>query len=160
MAEKICLCLNLEGSQLSQYANYNFNSVCEFNGVNLGASDSGIFVLDSGDLDGSTEIEAFFELVTTDFGIANQKRIRSVYLGYETNGDLLLTVKDDDGNERRYSVEPNHENNEEHTAKINIGRDGKGRFWMFRIDNLNGSDFSADSIEAVPVILGKRPSSS
>lgn len=160
MTEKLGLCLNIDGNQLSQYANYNFNSMCKFNGVYLGAGDSGIFKLDDGNLDGTGEIEAFFELVTTDIGIANQKRIRTVYLGYETDGDLTLTLKDDDGNERRFSVEANHLGNKEHTAKISIGRDGKGRFWMFRIDNVNGSDFSVDSIEAVPVILGKKPSSS
>ena len=158
--DRLGLCLNIEGNQLSQWANYNFNSMCEFNGVHLGASEDGVFVLEDGDLDDTAEIEAFFELVTTDFGISNQKRLRAVYLGYEADGDLMMTIEDDEGNERRFSVEPNHLDNKEHTAKINIGRDGKGRHWMFRIDNANGSDFSIDNIEAVPVILGKRPSSS
>lgn len=158
--DRLGLCLCIEGNQASQYANYNFNSMCKFNGAYLGASEDGIFTLEDGDLDDTAEIEAFFELATTDFGIANQKRLRSVYLGYEADGDLMMTVEDDEGGERRYSVEPNHLDNKENTTKIDIGRDGKGRHWTFRIDNVNGSDFSIDSIEAIPTILGKRPSTS
>jgi hypothetical protein len=151
------ICLHLLGEQLSQYANYNFNSVCRFGDKYLGANDSGIFELDSGDDDAGTDIEAFFELLTTDMGTEHQKRIRSVYVGYETNGDLLLTVKDDEDNERHFTLKPNHVGNKQQTSKVPIGRDGKGRYWMFRIDNVNGSDFGINSITAVPVILNRRP---
>jgi hypothetical protein len=151
------LCLHLLGEQLSQYGNYNFNSLCKFGDMYLGANGSGIFQLDSGDTDAGSPVEAFFELINTDMGIEHQKRIRAVYIGYETNGDLALTVKDDDGNERRYTIKPNHIGNQQQTSRVPVGRDGKGRYWMFRIDNVNGSDFGINSITAVPVVLNRRP---
>ena len=155
--EQLGLCLHLLGEQLSQYANYDFNSVCKFDGKYIGANDSGIFQLDSGETDADTAIEAFFELIVTDMGIEHQKRIRSAYVGYETNGDLMLTVKDDEDNERNYTIKPNHIGHMQQTSKVPIGRDGKGRYWMFRIDNVNGSDFGINSITAVPVVLNRRP---
>lgn len=151
------LCLHLLGEQLSQYGNYNFNSLCKFGDMYLGANDSGIFNLDSGDTDAGTSIEAFFELANTDMGVEHQKRIRVAYIGYETNGELAITVKDDDGNERQYTIKPNHIGNKQQTSRVPIGRDGKGRYWMFRIDNVNGSDFGINSITAVPVVLNRRP---
>lgn len=158
MPDYLGLCLQLEISALSQYANYNFNSMCKFNGAYLGANESGIFTLDSGGLDDTTDIEAFFELITSDWGMEHQKRIRSLYVGYETNGNLMLTVKDDDGNQREYLLEPNHVDNQQHSSKLPGDRNGKGRYWMFRVDNVNGSDFSVDSIKVLPVILNRKPS--
>lgn len=157
MPDYLGLCLELSGLRASQYANYNFNSMCKFNGYYLGANESGIFMLDSGDLDNTAQIEAFFELVTSDYGVPNQKRWRTMYIGYETEGNLTLIVKDDDNNERQYTLEPIFAGLEQHSGKVSIGRDGKGRYWMVRIENVNGVDFSVDRITGIPVILGKKP---
>lgn len=158
MPEYLGLCLALERVAPTQYRNYNFNSMCKFGDVYLGAGESGIFTLDDGDLDDTDAIEAFFELVTSDWGIPTQKRIRSLYISYETNGDLILSVFDDDNNERNYMLEPLYASNKQYTQKVAIGRDGKGTYWMIRIENINGVDFSIDKIQAVPIILGKKPS--
>ena len=160
MADCLGLCIELTGSRASQYEGYDFNSMCKFGEVYLGAGDSGIMVLDSGNMDSATKIEAFFELPTSDFGSEHQKRMRSVYIGGETNGELQLTLKDDDGNERAFLVSPNHSGNQQHAMKVSAGRNGKGRYWMFRIDNVNGSDFSVDSITILPVLMNRRPSGS
>lgn len=157
MPDYLGLCMELRGYRVSQYANYNFNSMCKFNGVYLGANESGIFVLDSGDRDDTTQIEAFFELATSDFGVANQKRWRSMYIGYKTEGDLILTVTDDQDNERVYDLNPIFADLSSHGQKVAVGRDGKGRYWMLRIDNVGGVDFSVDRILGIPVILGRKP---
>ena len=160
MANYLGICLELSGFRPSQYASYNFNSMCKFGDKYLGANENGIFELDNGDLDGLADVDAFFELATSDFGSANQKRIRSAYIGYEANGDLLLTVKDDEDNERTFNLEANHLDNMQHSAKVPIGRNGKGRYYTFRFDNIAGSDFSVDSIKIIPVILNRKPSKS
>lgn len=152
--------MELTASRVSQYEGYNFNSMCKFEDVYLGAGDNGIMVLDSGHSDNTSKIEAFFELVTSDFGSEHQKRIRSVYIGGETNGELQLTLKDDDENERHFVISPNHSGNQQHTMKVSAGRNGKGRYWMFRIDNVNGSDFSVDSITILPILMNRKPSRS
>ena len=158
MADTIGLCIELTASRASQYEGYDFNSMAKLGDVYLGAGDAGIMVLDSGHLDATAKIEAFFELPTSDFGSEHQKRIRHAYIGGETNGELQLTIKDDDGNDREFLIYPNHSGNQQHTMKVSCGRDGKGRYWMFRIDNVNGSDFSVDTITILPILLNRRPS--
>ena len=158
MADYLGLCLHLKGGQLSQWANYNFNSMAKIGNQYVGAGENGLMKLESGDLDNTEAIDAFFELVTSDWGIPAQKRIRSIYVGYEANGDLTLTVKDDDGRSYTFSLQPNHADNEEHGVKLPGWRKGKGRYWMFRIDNVNGSDFSVDSMMVLPIILHRKPS--
>lgn len=158
MADYLGLCLNLKGGQLSQWANYNFNSMATIGGQPVGANDEGLFKLNTGGHDNGQNIEAFFELVTSDWGLPGQKRIRSWLVGYEADGDLTLTVKDDDGNERTYVLEPNHGANQQHSAKVPGARDGKGRYWMIRVDNVNGSDFSIDSLMVLPIVLNNKPS--
>jgi hypothetical protein len=166
MTEYLGICLHLEGQQGSQYAHYNFNSLCRFAGMNLGANDNGIFKLDDGDLDysapdTSAEIDAFVELPTSDWGIANQKRIRSAHLGIETNGELLLTLTDDEGIDYRYDVVPDFVANKQHSVRVTAGRNnGKGRYWRIRLDNINGADFSLNNLRVFPVVLGPRPARS
>lgn len=154
----MCLCLSLSGNQLSQFTNYNYNSICKFHGKYYGASDSGIFELDTGDLDDTATIHAYFELPVSDWGVDNQKRIRSAHLGVESNGELLLTLTDDEGRSYPYTVTPNQVSHKQHGTKITAGRNnGKGRYWQLRVDNIDGADFSVNSISVYPVILNTRP---
>lgn len=155
--ERLTICLNLKGAQPSQWARYNFNSMAKIGGKYVGANDQGLFALNTGGHDNGDPIDAFLELVTSDWGIAHQKRIRSLYVGFETDGDLIISVKDDDDNERNYVISPHHTANKQHSARVPGSRDGKGRYWSIRIDNVNGSDFSIDMIEVIPIVLNRRP---
>jgi hypothetical protein len=157
MADYLGLCLALERTAPTQYWNYNFNSMVKFGDSFLGANENGIFVLDSGNDDANTDIEAFFELATSDWGITNIKRVRRIYVNYESNGDLMLSVKDDEDNLRYYLLEPVHLPNKQHAARVGVGRDGKGVHWMVRVENINGSDFSVDRIQVIPTVLGLKP---
>ena len=149
------LCLELSLLAPTQYVNYNFDSMCKFGDTYLGCNEYGIFSLE-GDKDGLTDIEAFFELITTDFGIPNQKRIRKAYLGYETSGSLVLEIKDDEDNVRRYPVEASLNDQRQHSTKIAVGRNGKGRYWTFKLENVDGCDFSIDSLDILMTVLAKK----
>jgi len=155
--EHLGLVLNLKRRALSQYANYNFNSMCKFGDNYIGANESGIFTLDNGSDDAGADIVAFFELITSDYGILNQKRIRSLFVGYETDGRLILKIKDDDNNERPFTLPAEVAGNKQVSAQINPGRDGKGRYWMIRVENVEGSDLSVDTITAIFILLSKKP---
>lgn len=157
MPDYLGICVENEGFRVSQYSGWNFNSMCKFGEVYLGANENGIFVIDSGNLDNTSDIDAYFQTATTDFGLAFQKRWRSVYVGYETNGQMLLKLYDDDGNERVYQFSPIFSDNEQHGNRISIGRDGRGRYWSFRIENSLGADFSVNNITGIPVITTRKP---
>jgi hypothetical protein len=158
MPDTLGLCIELTGSRASQYEGYDFNSMCKFGDVYLGAGDAGIKVLDSGSLDVAANISAFFELPTSDFGDEHQKRVRAAFLGLEASGSVLFTLKHDDGTSRSYTVTPTLITNKQHMVKVWAGRNGKGRYWMVRIDNVSGSDFSVDAIALLLVLLNRKPS--
>lgn len=155
--EKVALNINLSNMAVTQYCNYSYNSFCKIGDKYFGASDSGIFKL-TGDSNNGTDIDAFFELVVSDFGVSNVKRIRSVYVGYEAKGDLLITLKDNEDNKRSYTLSHITSAYDRQTgSKVSVGRDGIGRYWQVRIDNINGVFFAVDSIEILAVILGRKP---
>lgn len=152
---KAILNINLSNLAVSQYCNYDFNSFCKIGDKYYGASDSGIFEL-TGDDDAGTNIDAFFELLVSDFGISNMKRIRTAYIGGEADGALKLTLKDNEDNSREYTVNL-ISGSKQSSAKVPVGRDGIGRYWQVKIDNKTGAYFAVDSIELLMIILGRKP---
>ena len=140
---------------VTQYCEYNFNSFCKIGDKHYGATDDGIFEL-VGDTDAGEDIDAWFELPMSDFGISNVKRLRRIYLGYEATGDLIVKVKDNENNERQYPLD-NITLDKQIGGRITVERDQLGRYWGERIENVRGAYFAVDSIEVVPVILGRKP---
>ena len=155
MSDKLTLSLNLVNMAVTQFCNYDFNSFCKIGDKYFGANDSGIFELTGND-DAGSNIGAFFELVLSDFGISNMKRIRSLYVGGESDGSLTVTLKDDENNSRTYNLNLTS-GNKQSSGKVPVGRDGRGRYWQVRIDNVSGAYFAIDSIKALAVILGRKP---
>ena len=155
------LCLEFTGRRASQYAGYNFNSMCKFGTTYLGANSNGIFQLDSGQYDynsgSKASITSFFETPVSDWGIPNQKRVRFIHLSYETNGKIKITSTCDEDDETARAVSTTVTGNKQHAKRITGRRDIKGRHWSFRVDNVGGSDYSIDSILITPVITGREP---
>ena len=153
MSEQLGICLNLAKLGISQYANYNFNSSCELNGVVLAASEDGIFTLDTADNDNGTPIDAFIESMITDLGIPNPKRMRTISMGYEASGAIKVTTTANELRERRTYIFPAGKDRLQGSGTTKGYRNCKGRYWQYRIDNIEGCDFSIDSLEVVPIIL-------
>ena len=143
--------INLINKALAQFTNFNFNSYCHFCGKYLGANSDGIFEL-TGETDNGSHIKAMFEPVMTDFGISHPKRMRFVYIGMETYGDLSITCMPEGEDSKTYTIEQGHDGQQR--RRVAIGRDnGYGHYWTFRIENRDGCDFSVDSIDILPVVL-------
>ena len=151
MSDKLTLSINLSNMAVVQWCDYDFNSFCQIGENYYGSNENGIFLLD-GDDDNGTNIDAFFELVLSDFGISNMKRIRSIYVGGEANGGLTLALKDDENNSRTYVLNLTS-GNKQSSGKVNVGRDGQGRYWQTRIDNIGGAYFAIDAIEVLAIIF-------
>ena len=69
---------NLINYAPTQYTNFNYTSMCVFNGVVLGAGSSGLYRACCGDTDNAVAIDAYFVPHKTDFGIANEKTIEQL----------------------------------------------------------------------------------
>jgi hypothetical protein len=151
----LTLAVNLKNLATSQYVNYDFNSFATISGVAIGFSQDGIFELDNTKTDAGTAIDAFAELVNSDWGIPNLKRCRRIHVGYEAEGGINLILTTDEGYEESYSLKPVLAEEQQGGSVICARRSQKGRYWKVKVENIKGGDFSLDSITVDPTILSK-----
>lgn len=141
----------LNGSRFSQYINFPFNSMVRFGERFLGASSAGLFEIGA-DKDNGTNIAAEFEFPTTDLGVHNKKRIRFIYLGYETTGDLEFEVITDQQPGKVYRVTKVNKQGQQRN-RFPVQRTQQGRYLALKVRNINGSDFGVDRVEVLPIVL-------
>jgi hypothetical protein len=153
---KLTVCVDLMSGAVTQYGGYNFNGMTAFDQMRLGGNSNGLFLLKDGDLDGSAEIEAFFETGKTDFGTSHQKRQMKVVLGYRTDGNLQVTsfpdIDSQDNKRVSYQREmaANKKDLSPHSQEVTIGyNQKKARYHAVEVRNLGGSDFTVHSMHSV-----------
>lgn len=150
--------VNTEGAMpVSEYDNFNFNSLAEYKGVVYGTSDEGLYVMGADD-DAGTPIAAELTSLFLDMGTSRMKRIRAAYLGYTSTGDLVMKV-------RSFACGQLTENwykaktagtEAPHGGRMLVGQGMKSRYWQFELVNINGADFEIDQIELYPIMLNRR----
>lgn len=146
--------MHTETQAVTRYNNYPFNSFARFNGVYLGAKDDGIFALTGAD-DAGVLIQAAARVGITDFSTSHLKRVDRAYVGYKTNGNMILRVTTEDKSVRDYRL--NYMGlSGSHSNMVKFGRGMEARYWQFEIRNENGADFELDAIEMQPFILKRR----
>ena len=151
---------NVVNGATAQWHNWDFNSVVEFRGKIIGAKDNGIFVIDNSATDNGTDIDSIVRTPIIDFHTPNQKHVRYVYLKGEGDGDMKLIIRDDEENEQER--ESSMADQVQKSYRIPVGRGaadgtGKGRHFDFEIQNVNGSDFSIDTLEATVIVVARKP---
>ncbi len=139
---------NLKNRATTQQNNIQFNSLCVVYGRPFAATEDGIFELCGGD-DNGDDINASFETPIIDLGSNRDKRLRFVYLSFECGGRLTLSVSVDEGEYREYTVIPKKTGKQR--IRIPIGRDGHGERWQFKLENIDGSFFAIDAMQALTV---------
>lgn len=149
------LALNLENFAPSQYAGLNFNNLCVFNGEILGSGETGLMEL-TGDNDNSTIIEAFFQVPSTDLGIPKIKKVRSLHVSGYNKGNLIITVIFDNDEESEYVISPNGELDES-SMKIDLNSNDEGKFVGLKVENVNGADFSIDTMDLLVLPTIREP---
>ena len=153
--ERFGISLNLKKVALTQYRNFDFNSMCNFNGVGIAFGEDGIFSLDDAETDAGTEIDSYVELPSTDFGALRAKRFRKLYVGYETSGMLKMSVSVDDETATDHTLKASKTDQKQHRGVLPMSRAAKGVYWKFIVENVDGCDFSIDNIEGQTMVLTK-----
>ena len=157
--DKLVISHNLILNAPTQYDQWPFNSMCEVDGNILAFGEDGISICSvCGNDDNGEAIVASFRLPAVNLGVINQKRIRKFTLGFQaaTDGAYILTVTDDNENARQYYLRPILPGLKPHSAEIYADRDGVGVYFAVQFDNVDGADFTIDTIEAIFEILGKK----
>lgn len=147
--------MHTETMALTQYSNFPFNSFAQFNGVYLGASDAGIFAL-TGATDNGAAINAYARVGITDFATSHLKRVDRAYVGYRSDGDLVLRIITDEVQQRDYLMRRTVATPGIHGNLVRFGKGLAARYWQFEVRNVNGSDFDLNIVELKPTTLRRR----
>ena len=135
----------------SEYANFDFDSMCRLGSSYYGTKEDGVYELE-GSNDAGTKIEWFLGLpqVAGDTFM----RMPKCYLGFSSDGYVYLRTITDGGDERIYMFE---KTSAARTGSgLTLGRGVKSRYWMFDLIGVDGADIELDKIEFYPVVLGRR----
>ncbi|MHC1787889.1 hypothetical protein [Solidesulfovibrio sp.] len=143
------------GNGATNYLGWPFNSMAKIGGTYFGAGPDGLYEI-GGDDDAGAQIDAVVETPAFDAGARSQKRVRRIYLGGQFSGDLTLYTRDDDANEREYTV-PAPDSDRQQSVRVPVGRDGKGCYWQVGLRNEGGADFALDAMDIDFLILARRP---
>ena len=136
--------INKRNKALSQFKNYNFNSLVKFNGVYLGTNPGGLFRLgNQADTDAGSTINWAFKPVITDFGTDNEKHIVHVYFGLNTASDFSMGATPDNGNVYEYTIPVTNAGRQR--VRVTCRSDKIGRYWEFEFSGT--ADFDMNTIE-------------
>ena len=157
--EYVAWVLNTDGKGVSTYQNYPFNSFMKLGGKYYGAMSDGLYLLE-GENDAGADIAARIRLGVTDMNTRKLKRVPEAYIGYKSDGNLLLRVivTDDRSGDKvalEYLMRPRpavalRESRFEPGRGINVVD------WDFEIENINGADFDLAEVEFHPLITARR----
>ena len=142
--------IELTGWRIGQYNNYSFNSMAKFGDIYLGASRAGLSTL-GGEQDNGMGIQSGFFIPLSDFGVQHNKSIFAVYLGVESEGDLILTVSVDEVDPVEIEVPVSTSGFQR--KRIRVPGTLVGRYWSLGVSNPGGSYFSVESIDALVKIM-------
>lgn len=141
--------INLKNRAISQNT-LPFNSMCKFGDAYLGCTDAGLFAI-GGYNDNGAEIPMLMRSGTTDFGMGNQKRFRSVTVGGEANGNCKFSLYADGVLAAELDIVPDADGQFSETAYVS--RAAQGRFWYWQIENVDGAFVAVYNITALPIVL-------
>lgn len=149
--------MNAETKAASKFLNYPFNSFAEVNGVLYAASQDGIYQV-TGDDDEGTNIDARIESGLLDFGVSYLKRITDAYIGYASDGTVVLKMVSTYGGQKRELVYTLREqtSTSAREGKLKLARKTKALFWKFELLNSDGASLELDAIRFLPLITSRR----
>lgn len=149
---------NTQNKAFARYENYPFNSFFEMGGKYYGVAPDGLYELEGDDDDGEP-ISARVRTGLWNLNTGKQKRIPSLYLGYESTGRMVLkviTTSERGEKEENWYALKQRSGDAMHEGRIKIGRGLKSVYWGFELCNIDGADFSLDALELFPMILDRR----
>ncbi len=146
--------MNLSNHAMTEYSNYNFNSLAHFNGVFVGANENGIYVLD-GDDDLDQSVESHVRTGVHDLGSSGVTfSPREACLAYRSDGDIELEVEEDEDDSYSYTF--NQVTGTASDMNIPLGKGFTGRFYTLDLKNVSGSRFDIESLRVTGLASSKR----
>lgn len=151
--------MNLRNAGVTTYENYPFNGMATVGGVALAIGEEGLYRLD-GDTDAGAPINARVRTGLMDFNTSMLKRVLNSYVGYTTDGRLVMKVTTTDGGrkiERWFGLNPRAADSPV-DGRFDIAKGIVGLYYGFELANLDGADFELDTIKLWPFVVQRRKS--
>lgn len=149
----ITMVMNIKNKALTQYNNYNFNSMCNFGGKNLGLISTGMYDL-TGDTDDGYQIDWNVRTGNLSLEMNDKKRLKQVWISHRTNGNMVLTVVKPNGEEYEYELE--NVILEENVARVKVGKGIKSKYVKLDLKNVGGSTLLLDALRVHYDVLSKK----
>ncbi len=149
--------VNTRIGAVSEYDNYPFNSFAIIGGRPFASADDGIYEL-TGDDDEGTPIHASVYTGLTDFGSSVLKRLPSAWIGLTSSGEMVLKVVTTDKGfkkENWYRMAARPEGSPV-DSRFSPAKGLLGRYWGFKLENIDGADFQLDSLKVWPLLTQRR----
>lgn len=151
--------VNTSTKGATTYTNYPFNSFAQVGGTWYAAAADGLHRLGGPDDDGEA-IKARVRLGLSSLGTRLLKRMADAFIGYTSDGTLLLRVitSDERTGEKVAAVYKLAERPAlaKRENRFRIGRGLKSVDWDFELENMDGADFALDQIQFAPLVLSRR----
>ena len=145
--------MNPKVGGLTEYQNYNFNSIAKIGSAYYGASSTGLYLLEGTD-DAGTDIDVRIKFGAFDPGAGKKSRVEHAYIGVRSDGKMIFKTFADDGKERWYETQALH--NDLSTQRAKLGRGVKSRYWQYELVNRDGESIELEQFEFLPIILTRR----
>lgn len=142
--------VNTRTGATTEYQNYAFNSFAQSGHHYLGASSTGLYVLDGEDDDGAATV-ATLRSGYAQFGGSRYSSFKAAYLGVRGDGDIYLKLEAGSGESYTYQVKLQNQE----TTKVRIGKGLRARYFAWELVT-TGQDFDLDSVEFIPLVAQRR----
>lgn len=148
--------INTSSKGFSEYDNYYFNSFARQNQRHLAADDDNIYELTGSD-DSGTDIGSIVRTGLNHFGSSRKKRVSDLYIGYKSDGTIVVkAIYNMDNEQREAWYELTDTSNAYDNGRFKIGKGAKAVYWAFEWVNVDGADFDLDQVEMHRVDLERR----
>ena len=148
--------LNLATQAPYFYANFAFTGFASQGGRQFAVGPDGLYEL-SGDTDAGEPIVAHVTTGLSDLGTPQLKALDAAYPGYTSDQAMTLTATVGQADGAMSIDYPLAETANALTqARIRLGKGVKARYWQFALSNQAGGDFTIETLEVLPVVLGRR----
>ena len=94
----------------------------------------------------------------SNLGSGLKKRVPRAYIGYTSDGTLLLkTITTQTGQkiERWYQL-GEHTADAPYQGRVKMARGVDSVYWQFELTNIDGADFEIDTLQLYPVAITRR----
>jgi hypothetical protein len=144
--DNTCVVINTQTGAVSEYENYDFNSLCgDFFGKAIGCRSDGIYELDGLDDDG-TQIDSIIKWGFIDPSVPNKSVLDEGFIVGDGTGKVKVTTICDE-KESCEAVLPYIAVHRENRVKLAKGF--KGRLYEVQIENVDGSSFEFNSYRII-----------